>query len=789
MRAFLCSMVVLNVVLATSMAHAQLAPINSAQTRIRELDQRANLQEGDKSSQRFIVPVSPSDSPTSQSLSITGNYSGTTTQPANTFGVPVFQSQFSLTEDSSGNVTGTRYDGIYGTPYFAIWSVSGTISTGIFTFLDQALISQNPEPGTLWCQISGTLTVSPDGNTLTGPWTSSNCGSSGYGTVNVSRSSGKLVGSGSLATGDCQCGDPIDINTGNVHEQFIDYSTRGSNLLQFIRYYNSRAQGTYSTEIGTNWRSNFDRYLQLFSSEVVAERANGQQLIFTLQSGTWVSDSDVDVTLSESGSTWTLTDGDDTVETYNAINGIEATLTTIESRNGYEQTLTYNSSGLLMAVTDSYGRSLSFAYNGSDMLQTVTTPDSSAINYAYASTTGGPNLTSATYSDGSAVSYSYTFAQLPNVLTGIRDEDGNNYATWTYDIYGRGLTSQHGNGADLVTVVYDDSTSSTTVTNAFGVTDTYTFTTLEGVPKVAQISRAATSTTAAASEEFTYDTNGYLANKNDWNGNQTTYVNNNHGLPTTINEAVGTSAARTKAITYDSTWVHLPATIVSPGLTTSFAYDGYGEVLTKTLTDTTSTTTPYSTSGQARTWTNAWSNSLLASVKTPNGNITRFGYDGSGALTSVTDAKGHVTNIASHTGGGLPEVIVDPNGVTTTLTYSPRLWPLSSLVSGSVGAYTTSWSYDSAGNLLRTTLPDGSYIANIHDSAHRLIQITDSLGSSMSYTLDALGDRTMTTITAKGGTSAVWQDTKTFDALGRLLVDAQGAGQTTTRRTTQTGMC
>ena len=51
---------------------------------------------------------------------------------------------------------------------------------------------------------------------------------------------------------------------------------------------------------------------------------------------------------------------------------------------------------------------------------------------------------------------------------------------------------------NLTTLTYNDTTGSRTVTNALGVTDTYTFTTLQNVPKVTQISRAATSTTAAA---------------------------------------------------------------------------------------------------------------------------------------------------------------------------------------------------------------------------------------------------------------------------------------------------
>ena len=66
----------------------------------------------------------------------------------------------------------------------------------------------------------------------------------------------------------------------------------------------------------------------------------------------------MDLKLVNSGSTWTLTDTTDTVETYTAGASGEALLTTIAARNGYTQTLQYNASNQLVSVTDSYNRSL-----------------------------------------------------------------------------------------------------------------------------------------------------------------------------------------------------------------------------------------------------------------------------------------------------------------------------------------------------------------------------------------------------------------------------------------------
>ena len=116
------------------------------------------------------------------------------------------------------------------------------------------------------------------------------------------------------------------------------------------------------------------------------------------------------------------------------------------------------------------------------------------------------------------------------------------------------------------------------------------------------------------------------------------------------------------------------------------------------------------------------------------------------ALTSITDALNHTTNITSVTGGGRPLTIVDPNGATngttTTLTYDPRQRLLTSAVASSSGTHTTTYTYDAAGNLTKTTQPDGSYIASTYDTAHRVTKLTNVLGEYISYTLDALGDKT-----------------------------------------------
>ena len=229
--------------------------------------------------------------------------------------------------------------------------------------------------------------------------------------------------------------------------------------------------------------------------------------------------------------------------------------------------------------------------------------------------------------------------------------------------------------------------------------------------KVTGISRAATSTTAAATESFGYDSNGFLNSFTDWNGNQTTYVNNSHGKPTTINEAVGSSVARTTTIAYDSTFVHLPDTVTTPGVTTTFAYDSNGNVHTKTYTDTTTQSVPYSTNGQARTWTFGYTNFLLTSVQTPRTDvtaITSYGYSG-GTLTSMTDALGHVSNVTMAQTGGYPQTVVDPNSVTRGYSWDARQRLVYDVVYTSAGNDVTYYNRDPTGEISQLFPPDGAY--------------------------------------------------------------------------------
>jgi YD repeat-containing protein len=403
-----------------------------------------------------------------------------------------------------------------------------------------------------------------------------------------------------------ETGNPVTVCNGNKFQEAVDFRSNGTNVLEFVRYYNSQAQ--YAGKMGIAWRHNFERQLVFVtSSKIYALRADGRQLTYNKSGSVWTTDTDVPQTLTQSGSTYTLTDTDDTQETYNS----SGQLTAVTQRNGYVQTLTYTS-GKLTSVSDNQNRSLSFAYDSDGFLETMTDPDGEVYTYGYVDAypsgwgTTLKLISTVTYPNNPSeanpvVTYHYEDADLPTYLTGITDERGNRYATWEYNSAGQVITSEHAGGADLTDVAYNTN-GTKTVLGPLGEEITYTFSVIKSAPKVTREDRAAFGTTPAANRQYTYDTNGFLATAKDWKGNETRYVHNSRGLETSRTEAYGTAIARTITTSWHSTF-RLPTQIVEPRKTTDFTYDSDGNLETRTETDTTSQSVPYSTNGATRTWT------------------------------------------------------------------------------------------------------------------------------------------------------------------------------------------
>jgi YD repeat-containing protein len=172
----------------------------------------------------------------------------------------------------------------------------------------------------------------------------------------------------------------------------------------------------------------------------------------------------------------------------------------------------------------------------------------------------------------------------------------------------------------------------------------------------------------------------------------------------------------------------------------TYTYNAYGQVLTakgpRTDVDDTTTYTYYSDSTSTHTV---------------------------GDLQSVKNALGQVTNYTSYDANGNVLEVVDANNVATDYTYDAR----QRLKTVTTSGQKTQYDYWPTGLLKQVTFPDSSYVSYVYDDAHRLTDVTDSLGNTVHYVLDNLGNRTAEQYKDPNGNLKRELD-RVIDALGRV---------------------
>lgn len=205
--------------------------------------------------------------------------------------------------------------------------------------------------------------------------------------------------------------------------------------------------------------------------------------------GSFAGDSDTNFNLVKNTSEYIVTDRLGNVETYN----VQGLIQTETDSAGNTTTYAYNSTGQLTTVTGPFGHQLQFTYNATHhLIETATLPDSTVLHYSYQQSAQNMayNLTSVTYPDSSSKTYHYEDSSLPNHLTGITDQNGIRFATWTYDAQGRALTSEHAvttNAAPQERFLFSwGSTGDTTVTDPKGNKEVFKFITILGVKKLTE---------------------------------------------------------------------------------------------------------------------------------------------------------------------------------------------------------------------------------------------------------------------------------------------------------------
>jgi len=626
---------------------------------------------------------------------------------------------------------------------------------------------------------------------------------------------------------------PISIAYGNKYQTEIDYQHTGSLHLQFRRTYNSFLASIIGQKRWYN--SNQLAFESDFLETTWVPRPDHKLFKFTLSANNWLPDPDISDRLIELKDVNNVRIGwkyivaaDNSVETYNAA----GRLISIADKAGNTVTYTLSttttpptvalSPNLPITMTNQLGQSLRFTYDASSRIKTMTNPAGGVYTYAY---DANNNLSSVTYPDGKVKTYLYggTAGESDNVsstpeagvvytnsLTGIIDENGDRYATYIYDSKGRATSEYLAGNADAASLVFNTDGSgnptTTQVTDSRGNVNTYNFATILGVVKSTGQSQPAGAGCAASASAITYDANGNVASRTDFNGNRTTFsYDMARNLETRRTEGLNaagnaTPATRTITTTWHPTW-RLPlvtsefsgATATGTALRrTTNVYDAKGNLTSiaeadpvRSLTRTRTITYTYSslvpglvlskvvngprTDATDTTTYNYYdanatcTPSSAAPLIDPITNTSPPNLGCRGQLQSVTNALGQTTTYNRYNHHGQVEQMTDANGLVTTNTYDLR----QRLLSRTVGTQTTSLTYDNAGQVIQLTMPDTSQLNYTYDAAHRLTEVQDTLGNKVTYTLDSEGNRiNEVTTDPLGGLAKTI--TRSYDALNRL---------------------
>jgi len=363
--------------------------------------------------------------------------------------------------------------------------------------------------------------------------------------------------------------NPINTANGNKYQAETDYPSSGASTLNFTRTYNS---------LDGLWRHNHSTYLRLAGTPVVKAAlvmAHGRESFFTV-SGTTVTASPTELgVLVKTAEGWLYTAENNERFTFDST----GRLTGWSNTTGASHQLTYSSG--TVTVTDHLGYRLSFTEDAQHQPLTLTTP-SLTIKYDYNTNQRLTQLIRSRDGQSEQRQFHYEDPRNTALLTGITDERGVRYATWSYDDKGRAISSEHAGGVERGTVAYNADGSST-VTNELGKTTVYRFVSIGGIKRVSAIEGEASANCPNSNSTFSYDERGLLKTKTDNKGNVTAYGYNARGLEASRTEASGTPQARTITTEWHPT-LNLPLTVTEPSRITTYTYDAQGRQLSQSVT-------------------------------------------------------------------------------------------------------------------------------------------------------------------------------------------------------------
>jgi RHS repeat-associated protein len=564
----------------------------------------------------------------------------------------------------------------------------------------------------------------------------------------------------------------MSLTEGNLREDYpvVTLQSGSGPTLQFSLTYNSyNADGSRAqvdSGVGLGWTHSYNLFLFQQRGSFFRMGPDGRITQYHLgHGGTYTTDSGYFETLTpQSDGSFIITNKYQSWWRFASIpntpflvGGPVYRLTQMGDRNGNVTTLTYNpGSGLLIQITDPYGRSLNLGYS-SQHLTTITDPLGRTTQIQYDSRFRTPIRI--TDPAGKVVRYSYNSLYQMNRKI---DRDGRTYLylfknqrpwavvdgggqtwfslsnsnDWAVDRYNLALTLRR---------IYIPST--TTNTDGNGNVWRYQYDTNGYITRTTAPDSSTTS--------YAYDSSTRLISSvTNANGAVTRYQYDSLGNRTNTTDALG----HVTTYTYDPVFNQVTSQTDPRGLVTRYQYDSRGNRTNEI--DALGHTASYAYDSRGN----------LTSITDRNGNSTTYAYDAVGNRTNQTDALGHTTTYTYDAIGNQLST-TDPLGRVTTYGYDAldRMTAVTNALGG-VATYT----YDPAGNRLSTTDPLGSTMTYQYDTRSRLVQTTDAVGGVTTYTYDP--DNNRIAQTNQLGQPTIY----TYDSRNRIIATTDALGGVTT---------
>ncbi len=316
-------------------------------------------------------------------------------------------------------------------------------------------------------------------------------------------------------------GNPIHVVSGNKYQVETDFAALPGPLgLVWQRHYNS--QSRYRGGLGTGWRHSYDVQVRRTTDGMRLIQSDGRHLLFkdagagryqsTLASDGWLTVAQNNHKGGDERITWHWRSGQQLQ--FNA----GGQLTDITLPSGAAVRLQYNDEQRLFLVRDAQNRELSLGYYPNGRLRSVLDTTGQRLRYTY---DDRGNLAAVTYADTTTRHYHYADKHDRNNLTGITDQRGVRFATWTYDEHDRAISSEHAGGVEKVSVQFNDD-GTRLVTNSLGEISSYYTEVKQGLGVVTRIDGPGCSICGPGEVEYDYN-NALALIKTSYKDGRTTH--------------------------------------------------------------------------------------------------------------------------------------------------------------------------------------------------------------------------------------------------------------------------